>query len=136
MIDKLTTVTIVVKDQNNALGFYTGVLGLEKRTDFTGPGGVRYVTVAPRGQDIEINLFKAGPWPDPKGGEVQLKPPNDAQWSFQSTDCKKDFEELKARGVKFEQDKPAEFPWGIQAQFTDPDGNRFVLLQPAAKQAW
>lgn len=136
MIEKLTVVTVVVKDQAKALDFYTRALGLEKRTDFTGPAGARYVTVAAKGQEVEISLFRAGPWPDPKGGQIQLQPPNEAQWTFQTSDCKKDFEELKSRGVRFDQDKPGEFPWGIQAQFADPDGNRFVLLQLAAKQAW
>ena len=136
MIDKLTVVTLIVKDQDKALDFYTRVLGLEKRNDFTGPGGARWLTVAAKGQDIEISLFKAGSWPNPKGGQFELQPPNNGQWTFQSTDCKKDFEELKSKGVKFDQDKPGEFPWGIQAQFADPDGNRFVLLQVAAKQVW
>ena len=56
--------------------------------------------------------------------------------AFQTTDCKKDFEELKSRGVKFEESKPGEYPWGIHATFIDPDENRFILLLPAAKQVW
>jgi len=128
-------VTVVVSDQAKAVDFYTNVLGLEKRTDFTGPGGARYVTVAPKGQDIEISLFKAGTYPDAKGGQKEFKP-GGAGGTFQTTDCKKDFEELESKGVKFEEDRPGEFPWGIHAAFTDPDGNGFIILQPAAKQAW
>lgn len=135
MIDKLVVVTVVVKDQDKALDFYTKVLGMEKRSDFTSPGG-RWLTVAPKGQDIEIALAKAGSYPDGKGEKVEIRPGQGAQWSFHTSDCKKDFDELKSRGVKFDQSKPAEFPYGIQANFMDPDGNRFVMVQMAAKQAW
>jgi predicted enzyme related to lactoylglutathione lyase len=44
-----------------------------------------------------------------------------------------DFEELKSRGVKFNETQPAEYPWGLLATFSDPDGNNFLLLQPPAK---
>lgn len=134
MIEKLMNVVVVVKDQAKALDFYTTVLGLEKRTDISPPGGVRWVTVAPKGQDIEISLFQAGSSPD--STLTQLQPGKAPQWVFQTTDCKKDFEDLKSRGVKFDQSEPDEFAWGVQAQFADPDGNRFALLQPVARQTW
>jgi catechol 2,3-dioxygenase-like lactoylglutathione lyase family enzyme len=54
MIEKLMTVGIVVKDQAKALDFYMRALGFEKRADFTPPGNPRWVTVAPKGQDIEM----------------------------------------------------------------------------------
>ena len=136
MIERLAVVGVVVKDQAKALDYYTRVLGLEKRSDFTGPTGVRWVTVAPKGQDVEISLIQAGTYPDAKGVKVQAEPGKGAQWSFQTNDCKKDFEELKSRGVRFDQSKPAEYPYGIQANFKDPDGNAFVILQMAAKQVW
>ena len=136
MIDKLTAVALVVKDQNKAPDFYTKVLGMEKRSDFTGPGGGRWLTVAPKGQDIEISLAKFGSYPDGKGEQIFVEPGKGAQWTLQTSDCKKDFDELTSRGVKFDQSKPAEFPYGIQATFTDPDGNRFVMLQMATKQVW
>lgn len=134
MIDKLMNVVLVVNDQSKALDYYTKVLGFEKRTDLSPPGGSRWVTVAPKGQDIEISLFEAGSSSYP--GLSQLQPGKGPQWTFQSTDCKKDFAELQARGVKFDQAKPDEMAWGIQATFADPDGNRFALLQPLARQAW
>ena len=70
MVEKLMVVTLVVKDQAKALDFYTKALGLEKRSDYLGPTGARWLTVAPKGQDIEISLFPAGSFTDPKGGQV------------------------------------------------------------------
>ena len=133
MIEKLLNVVVVVKDQDKAVDFYSRALGLEKRTDFTPSGGSRWVTVAPKGQDIEIVLFQAGSGGDPAN---QLQPGKSPQWAFRTTDCRKDFEEMKLRGVKFNEEQPAQYPWGILATFKDPDGNPFSLLQQPSSNAW
>ncbi len=134
MIEKLLNVVVVVRDQTKALDFYTKVLGFEKRTDISPPWGTRWVTVAPKGQDIEIALLQSGNRSDPN--LPQLEPGKGPQWTFQTSDCKEDFTELQSRGVKFDQSKPEEQPWGVQATFSDPDGNKFGLLQPVTRQAW
>jgi predicted enzyme related to lactoylglutathione lyase len=129
MIQKLANVVIVVKDQAKALDFYTQVLGFEKRTDLSPPGSPRWLTVAPKGQDIEISLFQEGtPIPDPKASP--LKAGSNPQWTLQTDDCRGDFKRLKDQGVKFDQAEPGEYPWGVLATFRDPDGNAFALLQP------
>jgi predicted enzyme related to lactoylglutathione lyase len=133
MIQKLANVVIVVKDQAKALDFYTQVLGFEKRTDFSPGGNYRWVTVAPKGQDIEISLFQAGSDPDPKSSQNQVKAGSNPQWTLQTDDCRGDFKRLKAQGVKFNQEEPSEQPWGVLATFSDPDGNPFSLLQPAKR---
>jgi uncharacterized glyoxalase superfamily protein PhnB len=51
-------------------------------------------------------------------------------------DCRKAFEELKSRGVKFAQEKPAEYAWGIAATFTDPDGNLWSINQRPSATSW
>jgi catechol 2,3-dioxygenase-like lactoylglutathione lyase family enzyme len=132
MIKKLGNVVLVVNDQAKALDFYTRVLGFEKRAEFVAPGTLpgapHWITVAPKGQDIEISLFQVGSSPDPAA--AQLKPGTGPQWNLVTDDCRGDFERLKAQGVRFDESEPAEQPWGIQATLRDPDGNRFSLLQP------
>ena len=131
-IEKLTVVTVAVKDQQAALDYYTNAMGLEKRTDVPAPpGGVRWVTVAPKGQEIEIMLWPAGavqgmPGLNQAGGGNEMQ--------FQVKDCRKAYAELKARGVKF-RSEPAENPWSIVAEFADPDGNPFRLTQMKAMSA-
>ncbi|MDG6915452.1 MAG: hypothetical protein JRN58_06615 [Nitrososphaerota archaeon] len=73
MLEKLMVMTVVVKDQERSPDHYARALGLEKRKGFTGPGGARCLTVAPKGQDIEISLCKAGSYPDGKRGRVQFQ---------------------------------------------------------------
>ena len=119
MIEKLLNVVVVVRDQDKALDFYTRALGLEKRADFTPPGGSRWVTVAPKGQDIEISLFQTGSVSNPKNPASQLQPGKSPQWAFRTSDCRKDFEEMKSRGVKFNEEQPAQYPWGILATFRE-----------------
>ena len=72
VIEKLTHVPIVVSDQEKALKFYTEVLGFEKRADYQNPGNPRWLTVAPKGTDVELILFegkyKLDPRPPPEAG--------------------------------------------------------------------
>src|SRR5258708_1163458 len=50
MITRLTHVTVLVRDQDEALRFYTEKLGFEKRFDVAFGPGARWLTVAPVGQ--------------------------------------------------------------------------------------
>ena len=54
MITSLARVTILVKDQDEALKFYLEKLGLEKRDDNTFGPGMRWLTVAPKGQEVNL----------------------------------------------------------------------------------
>src|SRR3989442_8206288 len=128
MIEKLTHVPIVVSDQEKALKFYREVLGFEKRADYRNPGSPRWLTVAPKGTDVELILFEGQYKLDPRA------PPEAGSGGnhlvFRTNDCRKDFEIFKARGLKFKDPAPVEANYGIAAYFTDPDGNHLTLLQP------
>ena len=49
---------------------------------------------------------------------------------FATDDCRASFEELKGRGVEFQQE-PTEQPYGIDAGFRDPSGNQMRMAQLA-----
>src|SRR2546428_6701548 len=66
MIERLTHVPIVVSDQEKALKFYTELLGFEKRADYQNPGSPRWLTVAPKGTDVEMILFEGKYKLDPR----------------------------------------------------------------------
>lgn len=54
--------TVIVRDQEEALQFYTEKLELVKRADDSSVPGLRWVTVSPRDQKYpEIVLQKPGP---------------------------------------------------------------------------
>jgi predicted enzyme related to lactoylglutathione lyase len=117
MLKKVVYVSLFVSDQDQALDFYTNVIGLERRIDYPTPNGPRFLTVGVKGQDFELVL-----WPGTPGSPKQ----GSAACTIEVENCRTAFEALKARGVKFEPPEILEFPWGYVARFQDPDGN---LLQ-------
>jgi predicted enzyme related to lactoylglutathione lyase len=131
---RIAQFTLVVKDQQAALDFYTSRVGFEKKTDVTPPGRYRWVTVGPKEQDLELALFQAGT-PDPNGWSSNWKPGGPPIVMYVD-DCRGAFAELSSRGVRFMQSQPEEYAWGISATFSDPDGNLFSINQRPAAQAW
>ncbi len=132
---KIAQFTLVVKNQQGALDFYTKKVGFEKKTDVTPPGSYRWVTVGPEGQDLELALFEAGT-KDPNGWSTNWRPGSNPPIVMNVDDCRKAFAELKARGVLFKQEKPEEYAWGISATFSDPDGNLFSINQRPNASSW
>jgi catechol 2,3-dioxygenase-like lactoylglutathione lyase family enzyme len=135
----LTHVTIVVKDQNAALEFYTKKMGFEKKADYTNPGQPRWLTVGPKGQAIEMVLWQAGSKVDPSQPTSHDLPGIGTRWVLEVDDCRKTFGELKARGVKFVDARPREEGWGFAADLVDPDGIHFTIHEtrkPSATTDW
>jgi predicted enzyme related to lactoylglutathione lyase len=130
----ISQITLVVTNQENALEFYTQKVGFEKKTDFTPPGGYRWVTVGPKGQDLELALFQAGT-NDPDGWSSQWHPGNNPPIVMLVDDCRAAFGEMRSKGVQFKQAQPDQYAWGISATFADPDGNLFSINQRPI-QAW
>jgi predicted enzyme related to lactoylglutathione lyase len=132
MITKLTHVTILVRDQDEALRWYSEKLGFEKRADeIFGPGS-RWLTVGPKGQkDLEIVLQKPDPAMHGKelANKLQKRIGQGIIWVLHTDNCRKDYETLQSRGVKFVS-PPEEMPWGVSAVFEDLYGNPFNLVEP------
>jgi predicted enzyme related to lactoylglutathione lyase len=132
MIKRLARVTILVRDQDEALRFYTQALGLEKKADQRFGPGMRWLTVAPKDQmEVEIVLQPpASALHGEEGAKRMLdRVGQGTTWVFYTDDCRKDYETLRARGVRFTRE-PQEQPYGIEALFEDLYGNPFSLLQP------
>lgn len=136
MEGRVSQVTLVVSDQAKALAFYTEKVGFEKKTDFTSPVGYRWVSVGPKGQDLELALWAVGSVADASQREwsKHWAPARMPPIVLKVADCRATFEELRSRGVEFPQ-PPKEYPWGTAATFQDPDGNLFSLSQPPVSWA-
>jgi len=131
LITPLTVISILVKDQDEALKFYSEKLGLEKRCDITFGPGLRLLTVAPRGQQKpEIALAKPDEVLHGKEwvNELMERVGQGVPWVFNTNDCHKTYEMLLARGVKFVC-PPTKQLYGLEAVFEDLDGNAFSLLE-------
>ena len=133
---RLTHVNQWVHDQDEALAFYTEKLGMELREDVTVPelGNFRWLSVGvPGQQDVAITLM-AIPGPPVFDAETQdaiktLVAKGVATGLFFATDdVQATYEELKDRGVEFQQE-PTEQPYGVDAGFRDPSGNQMRVAQ-------
>ena len=135
MDGKITTVALVVSNQQKSVEFYTGKVGFEIKTDVSPPGGSRYVTVGPKGQELEIMLWAVGGATDPSQKEVSKNwaPGRSPPILLRVSDCRAMHKELSGKGVRFHQE-PFDHPWGTSATFADPDGNLFSMNQPPS--AW
>jgi predicted enzyme related to lactoylglutathione lyase len=131
MDGKIAQITLVVTNQSRSLEFFTEKVGFEKKTDITPPGGYRWVTVGPKGQDLEIALFEVGSAVDPSQTEWSKNwtPARAPPIVLRVPDCRQTHKELSGRGVEFVQ-PPVDLPWGTAATFKDPDGNLFSMNQP------
>jgi predicted enzyme related to lactoylglutathione lyase len=133
---RLGNVTILVRDYDEALQFYTEVLGFEKRFDQKFGPSARWVTVGTADQDVQIVLQK--PEPAMHGEENARKMTErigqNPTWVISTDDCRKTYELYSSRGVKFSE-PPKETPWGIQAVFKDLCGNSYALVQRSAASA-
>jgi catechol 2,3-dioxygenase-like lactoylglutathione lyase family enzyme len=133
---RIANAQLWVHDQDEALAFYTGKVGMEVRSDVSVPelGDFRWLTVGPTGQpDIAITLMAIPGPPVMDAGTAEqvrsLMAKGFAGTIFLTTgDVRADYEELKGRGVEFVEE-PEERPYGIDCSFRDPSGNNLRLTQ-------
>lgn len=131
MITALKFVTIIVADQDEALAWYTGKLGLIKRMDLRF-GAERWVTVGIAGQEQGTQIVLQQPSEAVYGPELaaqkRAQVGQGTAWVLGVSDCRQQIEELRARGVRIVAE-PAEKPWGVAALIADLYGNVFSLVQ-------
>jgi predicted enzyme related to lactoylglutathione lyase len=127
MFNKIGHITILVRDFDEAIAFYTESMGFEMLTDNEFGSDFRWVTVAPsKGSETAIVFVKADT--EEKIQRVGSQVANHVLLVVETDDCRGDYEKMKAKGVKFF-GEPKDMPWGIEVVFEDLYGNRYDLLQ-------
>ncbi len=127
MNQKIGYVALLVRDYDEALAFYTGVLGFDLIEDTALGGGKRWVLVAPPGAAGTYLLLAKATTPeqaarigDQTGGRVFL--------FLRTNDFWRDYHALRARGLQFTEE-PRRESYGMVAVFVDLYGNRWDLLE-------
>ena len=127
MQQSIINVTIVVRDYDEAIQFYTQVLGFTLVDDTDLGDGKRWVRVSPPGNSGASLLLSQAINPEQTsrignqtGGRVFL--------FLQTDDFLRDFPILKSRGLNFIEE-PRHEPYGIVAIFEDLYGNRWDFIQ-------
>jgi catechol 2,3-dioxygenase-like lactoylglutathione lyase family enzyme len=133
MLTSLTHSQIWVLDQDEALDFYVGKLGLELHTD-ADLGFMRWLTVNVPGQpEQELILAKPGPpmHDDATAEQVRELVTKGAMFGaiFKVDDIHSTYEQLRERGVEFTEE-PTERFYGTDCGLRDPFGNPLRISQP------
>lgn len=127
---KIKLVSIFVQDQQEALDFYTNVLGFRKGNDIPA-GEYRWITVAsPEGGDAELSL-EPNANPAAKTYQEALFEQGIPIAAFEVDDLEADCGRLKERGVRFTTE-PMSAGAVTLAVFDDTCGNLIQVYQPAA----
>jgi catechol 2,3-dioxygenase-like lactoylglutathione lyase family enzyme len=123
---QLRYVTVLVKDYDEALRWYTEVLGLKKVEDAAFGPGRRWLVVAGEGQTSPGIVLEV-----PPNAAKAERMGKETDWVFRVSDCFAFYEQLRSKGVKFIEPAKRQ-PWGtVQAVFEDPYGNIFVAESKA-----
>lgn len=123
---------LYVHDQDEALEFYVGKLGLKVHTDARN-GDYRWLTVQhPDQPSFQLGLFKPQP-PTVDDATAAVLEQVVAKGAmpplvFVVDDCRAAFEQMRDRGVEFTQE-PVERYGSVDASFRDPSGNGWKLIE-------
>ncbi len=125
---KIKVTSLYVDDQNKALHFYTEVLGLAKKTDFS-QGPYRWLTVAspeqPDGPELQLALNNN---PAAQAYQQAIFQQSQPAMMFFTDDLKGDYERIKARGAEFTM-PPTDVTGSTIAMLKDTCGNLIQLTQ-------
>jgi catechol 2,3-dioxygenase-like lactoylglutathione lyase family enzyme len=134
MLKRITHTFIYVLDQDEAIDFYVGKLGMVVHTD-ADLGFMRWLTVtAPDQPDLELGLMVPGPpaYDDATAEQIRellAKGGAGGGVIFATDDCRGTYEKLRAAGVEFTQE-PTERFYGTDCALRDPFGNAIRFTQP------
>jgi len=120
---KIAFTKIYVKNQVEALNFYTEIVGFEKKSDVSN-GGYRWLTVvspdSPEGSEL---ILEKNDNPDAKAFQKAMFEQGNPAINFEVTDVKAEYDRLKMLDVKFTVEPTEVMPGVTIAVFDDTCGN-------------
>ena len=127
MPQSIANITLVIKDYDEAIQFYTQKLRFNLIEDIPLTDKKRWVLVSPRGSNGTNLLLAKADSPEQEihighqtGGRVFLFLHTDDFW--------RDYNEMKSRGVNF-QEEPRQETYGTVVVFSDLYGNKWDLIE-------
>ncbi len=127
MSQSIASIALVVKDYDEAIGFYTQKLKFDLIEDTPLTETKRWVLVSPHNSNGTRLLLAKADSPEQEsrvgnqtGGRVFLFLHTDDFW--------RDYHEMKSHGVQFHEEPRSE-PYGMVVVFSDLCGNKWDLLE-------
>ena len=121
------SITLLVRDYDEAIAYYTRALGFELLEDTPLGDGKRWVRVAPSGTN-ETALLLAKASTEGQAAHVGNQSGGRVGFFLHTDDFHRDHAAMTARGVRF-LEAPRSEPYGNVAVFEDLYGNRWDLLE-------
>lgn len=128
VIKGLHTVTILVRDYDEAISYYCGVLGFDLIEDTKLSSEKRWVRVSPGAHGSQLLLAAAST--PPQFRAVGKQGAGRVFLFLESDNFGADYTRLKQAGVAFHE-APRREPYGVVAVFEDLYGNRWDLIEHA-----
>ena len=128
MNQRLAHVTLLVREYDEAIAFYTNVLGFALTADQDLGDGKRWVVVSPPGS-IGCGLLLAEAITEEEKRGVGNQGAGRVWLFLHTDDFWRDHPVLQARGLHF-LETPRSEPYGHVAVFEDLYGNKWDLLEP------
>lgn len=127
MSQDIAYVTLVVSDYDEAVAYYTTVLGFDLIEDTELGGGKRWVLVRPPGGNGPCLLLAKATTPD-QFGRVGNQTGGRVFLFLRTDDFARDYPAMRSRGVRF-LEEPRREVYGVVAVFEDLYGNKWDLLE-------
>lgn len=122
-------ISLLVREYDEAIAFFTSVLGFNLVEDTPLGGGKRWVVVAPQGKEGAALLLARAATPEQEyhignqtGGRVGF--------FLHTQDFWRDYHAMQSCGVCFTE-VPRQESYGLVVVFLDLYGNKWDLIQPA-----
>ena len=132
MQQNIAHVAIVVRDYDEAIDWYTRVLGFELIEDTPMAPGKRWVLVTPRGSHASLLLAKAAN--EQQGSRIGNQTGGRVFLFLHTDDFRRDYASYLANGVKFVEQQPRQEAYGTVIVFEDLYGNRWDLIEYKTSQ--
>lgn len=126
----IASVTLVVRDYDEALAFFTDALGFALVEDTPLGGGKRWVVVAPpRSRGASLLLAQAAT--SEQAAHVGNQTGGRVAFFLRTDDFWRDYQHMRAHGVRFAEE-PRQEAYGAVVVFYDLYGNKWDLVQPTS----
>ncbi len=130
MSSSVATVSLLVSAYDDAIAWFTGILGFELIADTPLGNGKRWVVVAPPGgRGARLLLAQADG--DEQAERIGDQTGGRVAFFLETDDFARDHAAFSAKGVAF-LEEPRHEAYGTVAVFADLCGNRWDLIEPKA----
>ena len=124
----IATVTLLVRDYDEAIRFFTDALGFALIEDTPLAEGKRWVIVAPP-DSAGASLLLAKAADEMQASSIGQQAGGRVFLFLKTSDFQRDYAAMRAKGVVF-LEEPRSEPYGTVAVFEDLYGNKWDLLEP------